>query len=121
MGNINCERLCCCFRRSSDEENSQIRYESYSSGARGVTPVDPETRRQLQAEAAERRLAESTSRGIADPERIINYDGMLINLLNFCIKFHQFSVSFVFSVTHQNRVFTFPLFIISMDDRGLET
>nr|CAH8841394.1 unnamed protein product [Trichobilharzia regenti] len=63
-----CERLFCCFHRSSDDD-SPIRYESYSQN-RDTSSVDPETRRQLQAEAAERRLAESSTRGIADPESV---------------------------------------------------
>ncbi|CAH8841105.1 unnamed protein product [Trichobilharzia szidati] len=94
-----CERLFCCFRRSSDDDDSHIRYESYSQ-SRGPSSVDPETRRQLQAEAAERRLAESSTRGIADPEsgnQIINYSGMSINcsVRSRINSFHQRSEAFV--------------------------
>ncbi|CAH8527454.1 unnamed protein product [Schistosoma haematobium] len=67
-----CERLFCCFRSSDvdDNDNSQIRYESYSERGGGGGPVDLETRRRLQVEAIERRLAESESRGIGDLAKV---------------------------------------------------
>ncbi|CAH8507253.1 unnamed protein product [Schistosoma rodhaini] len=67
-----CERLFCCFRSSDvdDNDNSQIRYESYSERGGGGKPVDLESRRRLQVEAIERRLAESESRGIGDLEKV---------------------------------------------------
>ncbi|KAK4469821.1 hypothetical protein MN116_007334 [Schistosoma mekongi] len=64
-----CERLFCCFR-SSSYDSSQINYESYSGSSGGGNSIDPETRRRLQAEAAERRVAENESRGIADIEKV---------------------------------------------------
>ncbi|CAI2727293.1 unnamed protein product [Schistosoma spindalis] len=65
-----CERLFCCFRSSDVGDNPQIRYESYSEHGGGGGPVDLETRRRLQVEAIERRLAESESRGIGDLAKV---------------------------------------------------
>ncbi|CAH8533924.1 unnamed protein product [Dicrocoelium dendriticum] len=58
-----CPPFCCCFGESPSDENEEF--------VRGrPTPEDAELRRLRQAEAAERRIASSQARGIANPEGV---------------------------------------------------